>query len=66
MKHPLSLLLGLLLTTAVVAQDLPSQTDILSDMLKVNAHFMSTAPDPGAPTFGGGKERTSNLWTRAV
>lgn len=66
MKHILSSLLGLLLVTTVTAQDLPSQTEILGDMLKVNAHFMSTAPDPGAPTFGGGKERTSNLWTRAV
>ena len=56
----------LLPDSAVAQQMLPSQHDILDQLLKVNAYFMKTVPDPGAPTFGGGKERTSNLWTRAV
>lgn len=48
------------------AQELPSQADILRTMVLTNDYFMKLTPDPGAPTFGGGKERTSNLWTRAV
>lgn len=63
----LSILIGSIgFLSAQTKADLPSQSDILRDMLKVNAYFMAQNPDPGAPTFGGGKERTSNLWTRAV
>jgi rhamnogalacturonyl hydrolase YesR len=39
--------------------------EVLSVMQKVNAYFMKKYPDPGKPTFVG-KERPSNLWTRAV
>ncbi|MXN90836.1 glycoside hydrolase family 88 protein [Flavobacterium sp. Sd200] len=51
-----------------VASDkkIPAKADVLDAMRKTNAYFMQKWPDPGAPTFGGGKERTSNLWTRAV
>ena len=50
----------------VTAPELPSQAEILKTMVLTNDYFMKTTPDHGAPTFGGGKERTSNLWTRAV
>lgn len=67
MKRRFSLwLCAALLPVVLMAQELPSQRDILAQMQKVNNHFMQSVPDPGAPTFGGGKERTSNLWTRAV
>ena len=56
----------LMATLTLSAQPLPSQQDILSQLQKVNEHFMQSVPDPGVPTFVGGKERTSNLWTRAV
>ena len=66
MKKPFLLLAAALLCGSTFAQTLPSQRDILDQLLKVNRYFMESVPDPGAPTFGGGKERTSNLWTRAV
>jgi rhamnogalacturonyl hydrolase YesR len=39
--------------------------DILKTVRKVNSYFMSKNPDPTVPTFVK-KERSSNLWTRAV
>ena len=51
---------------AAPSDELPSQSSILADMLKANAYFMRLTPDPSEPTYGGGKRRTSNLWTRAV
>lgn len=59
-------LCAVLLAGGLSAQELPTQRAILEQMQKVNRHFMQGVPDPGASTFVGGKERTSNLWTRAV
>jgi rhamnogalacturonyl hydrolase YesR len=39
--------------------------EVLLVMQKTNAYFMNKYSDPGKPTFVG-KERPSNLWTRAV
>jgi rhamnogalacturonyl hydrolase YesR len=47
-------------------EKIPAKKDVLAVMQSTNNYFMQKWPDPGAPTFGGGKERTSNLWTRAV
>lgn len=47
-------------------EKIPAKADVLEVMQRTNAYFMQKWPDPGAPTFGGGKERSSNLWTRAV
>ena len=41
------------------------KTNILKILRKVNNYFISKNPDPTIPTFVV-KERTSNLWTRAV
>ncbi len=40
-------------------------SDILTTAQKVNTYFMNKYPDPTQPTFVK-KERSSNLWTRAV
>lgn len=68
MKKILSTLaLGCLLAAPVVAQEtLPSRADILVQMEKVNDWFMKRHPDPTVKSFGKGKYRTSNLWTRSV
>jgi unsaturated rhamnogalacturonyl hydrolase len=43
----------------------PVKNEVLSAMQKANTYFMNKYSDPGKPTFVG-KERPSNLWTRAV
>lgn len=45
---------------------IPSKASVIEVMERTNKYFMDKWPDPGAPTFGGGKERSSNLWTRGV
>ncbi len=45
---------------------MPTQEVTLEAMVKVNKYFMDQVPDPAAPSFGGGRERESNLWTRGV
>ncbi len=52
--------------TTSSAEKIPAKKEVLAVMQSANNYFMQKWPDPGAPTFGGGKERTSNLWTRAV
>lgn len=47
-------------------EKIPSKASVLEVMQRTNTYFMNKWPDPGAPTFGGGKERSSNLWTRGV
>ena len=47
-------------------EKIPEKAQTLAVMERANNYFMQKWPDPGAPTFGGGKERSSNLWTRAV
>lgn len=48
------------------AEKIPSKASVLEVMQRTNTYFMNKWPDPGAPTFGAGKERSSNLWTRGV
>ena len=65
-KHFLRLILALLLSVGnTMAQELPTQKEILKTMLLTNDYFMKKWPDPSVPTFVK-KERPSNLWTRAV
>ena len=47
------------------AQYVPNCSEVLAAAQKVNAYFMKTNPDPGAPTFVK-RMRPSNIWTRAV
>lgn len=54
----------LIACTAFVSQA-QSTTQILTLARRVNSYFMVQNPDPTKPTFVK-KERTSNLWTRAV
>ena len=53
------------LTTFAIAQELPSQKDIMDQMVLTNQYFMQKWPDPGKNVITN-KERPSNLWTRAV
>ncbi|MEI9944668.1 MAG: glycoside hydrolase family 88 protein [Chitinophagaceae bacterium] len=46
-------------------KNLPKKNEVIAVMQKANGYFMSKYADPGKPTFVG-KERPSNLWTRAV
>ena len=55
----ISLLLNLMNTSSY------KKENILKTCRKVNNYFMSKYPDPTLPTFVK-KERSSNLWTRAV
>ena len=54
------------LTLSGFAQDqLPSRAEVLKLAQKVNSWFMKKY-DPADAFLGGGKVRTTNLWTRAV
>lgn len=65
-KIILFLVLAEIITGECAAQKrLPKKNEVLSAMQKANAYFMNKYSDPGKPTFVG-KERPSNLWTRAV
>jgi len=55
----------LLFVCAVQAQSLPDRKATLETLVKVNDYFMNVHPDPRTPTFVK-RERSSNLWTRAV
>ena len=57
------LLFGILLNSMLSTSD--KKENILKTLRKVNNYFMSKYPDPTLPTFVV-RERTSNLWTRAV
>lgn len=59
------LLLALLVSGSLQAQQLPSQKNILEPLERANAYFMNKWPDAGK-TIITNKERPSNIWTRAV
>jgi len=66
MKKTISLLACLsLFSAAALADDMPSQKSTMEILVKVNDYYMKKHPDPRTPTFVK-RERTSNLWTRAV
>jgi len=66
MKKTIGLLTFLSLFSAVaLADNLPSQKSTMETLVKVNDYYMKKHPDPRTPTFVK-RERTSNLWTRAV
>lgn len=62
----LPILMLCLFAAAGSAQQLPDPRETLNALVKVNDYFMKKWPDPGTPTFVGGKMRPSSLWTRAV
>ena len=45
--------------------DMPAADELLHVLTKVNDYYTANHPDPTTPTFVG-RERPSNLWTRAV
>ena len=57
------LLIGIFLNSMLSLS--PKKENILKTLRKVNNYFMSNYPDPTLPTFVI-RERSSNLWTRAV
>ena len=59
----ISLLLLLSLKSLLIKAQ--NKEDILKTLQKVNYYFMTKYPDPTLPTFVN-RERSSNLWTRAV
>jgi len=60
-------LLSLLILSVTIstAQLLPAKQEVIDKMTLTNAHLMKKWPDPGVNVITN-KERTSNLWTRAV
>jgi len=64
MKRLFVLVVSILSTVSLFAQE-PSREEVLELTTKVNAWFMNHY-DPAATWIGGGKVRTTNLWTRAV
>lgn len=63
----LAVMLAAMLLTAnlSLAQQLPSKSEIMQQMVLTNRYFMNKWPDPGQNVITN-KERPSNLWTRAV
>ena len=59
----MQILLGLLLNSMIVSSQ--QKENVLKILRKVNHYFMANYPDPTLPTFVN-RERSSNLWTRAV
>ncbi|WP_200975638.1 glycoside hydrolase family 88 protein [Echinicola sp. 20G] len=47
------------------AQELPSQKEVMDQMVLTNQYLMNKWPDPGVNVITN-RERPSNLWTRAV
>ncbi|MBD8489766.1 glycoside hydrolase family 88 protein [Echinicola sp. CAU 1574] len=47
------------------AQELPTQKEVMDQMVLTNQYLMNKWPDPGVNVITN-KERPSNLWTRAV
>ena len=65
-KSLIAVLAALLIAPTTMAQEqLPSRADILKLATKVNSWFMHKY-DAADAFLGGGKVRTTNLWTRAV
>ncbi|WP_295117844.1 glycoside hydrolase family 88 protein [uncultured Chitinophaga sp.] len=65
MKIFASTLVAITLTSSLQAQSLPNKKETLKQLRLTNEYFVNKWPDPGKVTFVG-KERPSNLWTRAV
>jgi rhamnogalacturonyl hydrolase YesR len=61
----LSFILGALTLSGIAQDQLPSRAEVLKLAQKVNSWFMKKY-DPADAFLGGGKVRTTNLWTRAV
>lgn len=59
------ILLLLIILASVCTASAQKQGDILSLARRVNDYFIAQNPDPTKPTFVK-RERSSNLWTRAV
>lgn len=57
--------LSLLIIAAATTSYAQTQKDVLKLARRVNTYFVKKNPDPGKPTFVK-KQRSSNLWTRAV
>ncbi|UCS95015.1 glycoside hydrolase family 88 protein [Echinicola marina] len=63
-----SILFSLVLISCIgilKAQELPSQKEIMDQMVLTNQYLMDKWPDPGVNVITN-RERSSNLWTRAV
>ena len=67
-KTSLALILLCFCILSVQSQSVnkPTQTEVLSDMLKANAYFMNLWPDPTAAIVHTDRTRPSNLWTRGT
>jgi unsaturated rhamnogalacturonyl hydrolase len=65
MKIFASTLIAITLATGLQAQSLPNKKETLKQLRLTNQYFVNKWPDAGKVTFVG-KERPSNLWTRAV
>ena len=65
MKKTLAAILFAMAVCAPVGAQTAEQTEVLGIARNVNDYFMTKYADPTEPTFVK-KERTSNLWTRAV
>src|SRR5687767_798739 len=59
------LLVSVLTTATLQAQQLPSKKSVLKAMRLTNQYFMNKWPDPGKSIVTN-IERPSNIWTRAV
>lgn len=69
MKKPILMLLAaMLLAGSVAAQEIPSRTETLRTLIRVNDYFMKKHADPTAvmPYYSRKKVYESNIWTRAV
>ncbi|HVV04639.1 MAG TPA: glycoside hydrolase family 88 protein [Puia sp.] len=65
MKQNSLLLSMMLMGSAVLAQEMPKQKDVLEQMRLANTYFMDKWPDPGKEIFTN-IARPSHIWTRAV
>lgn len=65
MKKYIFSLLCALFCVHVATYSQPTAEEVLAAARNVNAYFMNAVPDPTVPTFVK-RERSSNLWTRAV
>lgn len=60
-----TLLITVIGTFSLNAQELPEKDDVLDKMILANKYFMETFPDVGK-TLVTDRERPSNIWTRGV
>jgi unsaturated rhamnogalacturonyl hydrolase len=64
-KITILLLVLAFISSAAMAQKLPSKTEVMAKMVLTNGYFMNKWPDTGKSIITN-KERPSNIWTRAV